>query len=51
LGSLSGFAAPWMMGVTIEATGSYRLGLLVLGVNSLLGGVLVLWWGSTRQRT
>ncbi len=46
LGSLSGFAAPAMMGVTIEATGSYRLGLLVLGVNSLLGGLLVLWWGS-----
>jgi MFS family permease len=45
LGSLSGFAAPAMMGAIIQGTGSYRLGLLALGVNSLLGGMLVLWWG------
>jgi MFS transporter, ACS family, tartrate transporter len=51
LGSLSGFAAPYMVGVIIDQTGSYRLGLLALGLQSLLGGIVLLAWtkGSGRR--
>jgi MFS family permease len=51
LGSLSGFAAPYMVGVIIDRTGSYRLGLLALGLQSLLGGIVLLAWakGSGRR--
>jgi nitrate/nitrite transporter NarK len=51
LGSLSGFAAPYMIGVIIDATGNYRLGLMALGVQSLVGGIILLIWakGSGRR--
>lgn len=42
LGNLSGFVAPYLVGVIIEATRSYRLGLAALGVQSICGA-LVLW--------
>lgn len=42
LGNLSGFVAPYMVGVIIDRTGSYRLGLLALGVQPLLA-VALLW--------
>jgi ACS family tartrate transporter-like MFS transporter len=50
LGNLSGFVAPYMVGVIIESTGSYRPGLAALGVQSVLGG-LVLWWAVARKGT
>ena len=50
LGNLSGFVAPYMVGVIIEATGSYRLGLAALGVQSLIGAVIVLGWRRSARR-
>ena len=44
LGNLSGFVAPYMVGVIIESTGSYRPGLAALGVQSVLGAVILLRW-------
>lgn len=55
LGSLSGFAAPYMVGVIIERSGSYRFGLLALGLQSLAGALLLLacakrpWLGLRRS--
>jgi hypothetical protein len=48
LGSLSGFAAPYMVGVIIGQTGSYRLGLLSLGLSPLLAAILVVAWARIR---
>lgn len=42
LGNLSGFVAPYAVGVIIDQTGSYRLGLLALGVQPLLAVALLL---------
>ena len=50
LGSLSGFAAPYMVGIIIDRTHSFRFALEALGVSSLLGAVLVLIWASTGGR-
>ncbi len=50
LGSLSGFFAPWMVGVIIQDTHNYRLALVALGINALLGAVLVLIWAWTGGR-
>ena len=44
LGNLSGFVAPYMVGVIIEATGSYRPGLAALGVQSILGALVLAKW-------
>jgi MFS family permease len=44
LGSLSGFAAPWMVGKIKTLSGGYEWPLIVLGVQSLLGGLLLLAW-------
>jgi len=41
LGNLSGFVAPYMVGVIIESTGSYRLGLAALGIQSILGALIL----------
>ena len=41
LGNLSGFVAPYMVGVIIGATGSYRPALVALGVQSALGALLL----------
>jgi ACS family tartrate transporter-like MFS transporter len=44
LGNLSGFCAPYFVGIVIERTGSYRPALLALGIQCALGAlVLVLW--------
>jgi MFS transporter, ACS family, tartrate transporter len=48
LGNLSGFAAPAMVGVIIGATGSYRLALMALGLQSALGGLLLYAWPIVR---
>ena len=48
LGNLSGFVAPYMVGVIIEATDSYRLALAALGVQSALGGLLLFIWYAGR---
>lgn len=50
LGSLSGFAAPYMVGKIRTVTGGYEGGLVALGVQSLLGGLLLLAWMRKRQR-
>jgi ACS family tartrate transporter-like MFS transporter len=49
LGNLSGFAAPYMVGVIIESTGSYRTGLAMLGVQSVLGGLIMWKWRAERK--
>jgi ACS family tartrate transporter-like MFS transporter len=54
LGNLSGFVAPYMVGVIIETTGSYRPALAALGVQSLIGALLLFGarpgWTAWRQR-
>jgi MFS transporter, ACS family, tartrate transporter len=50
LGSLSGFAAPYMVGVIIDLTHNFRIALVALGASSLLGAVAVLIWASTGGR-
>lgn len=50
LGNLSGFAAPYMVGLVIDATDSHRLALAVLGVQSAIGAVILFMWKS-RSRT
>lgn len=44
LGNLSGFAAPYMVGLIIEATDSYRPGLAALGVQSVVGALVLVGW-------
>ena len=41
LGNLSGFVAPYMVGLIIESTDSYRIALAALGVQSVLGAVVL----------
>jgi len=50
LGSLSGFFAPWMVGVLIHRTHDFRVALIALGVNALLGAILVLVWARIEGR-
>jgi MFS transporter, ACS family, tartrate transporter len=50
LGSLSGFAAPYMVGVIMDQTHNFRIALLALGVSSLLGAAAVLIWAATGGR-
>ncbi len=46
LGSLSGFFAPWLVGVIMVRTNhDFRIALIALGANALLGALLVLVWG------
>jgi MFS transporter, ACS family, tartrate transporter len=49
LGNLSGFFAPWMIGVIMGRTHDFRIALVALGINALLGSVLVLAWGRGRR--
>ena len=49
LGSLSGFAAPWMVGKIRGMTDGYQWALIALGVQSLLGGLLLLAWAHNRR--
>jgi ACS family tartrate transporter-like MFS transporter len=52
IGNLSGFAAPYMVGLMIDKFGSYRYGLLGLALQALLGAVLLLVFaGSLRKRS
>jgi ACS family tartrate transporter-like MFS transporter len=44
LGNLSGFAAPYMVGVIIETTGGYRPALAALGVQSAIGALILFTW-------
>lgn len=41
LGNLSGFAAPYMVGIILERTDSYQLGLTALATSALFGSVLL----------
>lgn len=41
LGNLSGFVAPYMVGIILERTDSYQLGLTALGTSALLGSLLL----------
>jgi len=42
LGNLSGFAAPYMVGIILERTENYQLGLTALATSALFGSVLLL---------
>jgi len=42
IGNLSGFAGPYMMGYLHDATGSFSIGLMVLGACALAGGLVAL---------
>jgi MFS transporter, ACS family, tartrate transporter len=43
LGNLSGFVAPYMVGLIIDSTGSHRIALAALGVQSVLGAAVLRW--------
>jgi ACS family tartrate transporter-like MFS transporter len=47
-GNLSGFVAPYMVGVIIERFGGYRFGLLFLAIMPFLGALVLFGW--SRQR-
>jgi len=49
LGNLSGFAAPYMVGLVIDATDSHRLALAALGVQSAIGAVVLFVWQGGRR--
>jgi nitrate/nitrite transporter NarK len=42
IGSLAGFGAPYLMGYVKEHTGSYSLGLLIIGASALIAALLAL---------
>lgn len=44
LGNLSGFAAPYMVGLIMQGTDSHRLALAALGLLSALGALLLVLW-------
>jgi MFS family permease len=44
LGNLSGFVAPYLVGLIIEGSGSYRLALAALGIQSVNGAVFIAGW-------
>jgi ACS family tartrate transporter-like MFS transporter len=39
IGNLSGFVGPYVMGYLKDATGTFTIGLILLGVAALVGGV------------
>jgi MFS family permease len=41
IGNLSGFAAPWMIGVIKQATGTFPPALLAVGICAFIGGVAI----------
>jgi ACS family tartrate transporter-like MFS transporter len=49
LGNLSGFFAPYLVGVIIQAAGNYRPALAVLGVQCALGAVVLVLWQIGRR--
>ena len=42
IGNLSGFAGPYMMGFLKDATGTFTIGLILLGLFALAGGIAVM---------
>ncbi|WP_233849372.1 MFS transporter [Paraburkholderia sp. HD33-4] len=42
IGSLAGFGAPYLMGYVKQHTGSYGLGLMIIGASALIASVLAL---------
>lgn len=48
LGNLSGFAAPYMVGLIMQGTDSHRLALGALGLLSALGALLLVLWVAGR---
>jgi MFS transporter, ACS family, tartrate transporter len=44
LGNLSGFVAPYMVGLIIEGSGSYRIALAALGIQSVIGAMIIASW-------
>ncbi len=50
LGNLGGFFAPWMIGEVMARTHNFRVALVALGINALLGAVLVLAWSRGHGR-
>jgi MFS transporter, ACS family, tartrate transporter len=42
IGSLAGFGAPYLMGYVKQHTGSYGLGLMIIGASALIAAVLAL---------
>lgn len=47
-GNLSGFFAPYLVGVVIETAGSYRPALAGLGLQCVLGAVVLVAWQARR---
>lgn len=47
LGNLSGFFAPWVVGLLIARTHDFRTAVVALGISALLGSILVVVWGRT----
>ena len=44
LGNLSGFVAPYMVGLIIEGSGTYRWALAALGIQSFVGAIIIAGW-------
>jgi len=44
LGNLSGFVAPYMVGLILEGSGSYRWALAALGIQSVAGAIIIASW-------
>ena len=42
IGNLGGFVGPYLIGVTVDHTQSYKAGLLLTATSLMLGGVLTL---------
>ena len=51
IGNIGGFVGNYLLGVIKEATGSYPLGLLPLGIISAVGTILILVLGRDQPRT
>lgn len=49
-GNLSGFAAPYMVGVIIEEFGGYRIGLAFLAIMPFIGALILFSWSRGRTR-
>lgn len=47
-GNLSGFVAPYMVGVIIDEFGTYRFGLLFLSIMPFLGAITLLAWSKQK---
>ncbi len=50
LGNLSGFFAPWGVGLLIARTHDFHTAVVALGISALLGAILVVVWGRGAAR-